>query len=76
MEPDDIGSEPSALERILRRDRHIVIGGLVFVSLTSWLWILTGAGTDMGEMASTPGGAAPTMRLAWTPAYVVLMLAM
>lgn len=71
-----MGSEPSALERILRRDRHIVIGGLVFVSLTSWLWILTGAGTDMGEMASTPGGAALTMRLAWTPAYVALMLAM
>lgn len=71
-----MGSEPSALERILRRDRHIVIGGLVFVSLTSWLWILTGAGTDMGEMASTPGGATLTMRLAWTPAYVALMLAM
>jgi predicted metal-binding membrane protein len=66
--------EPTALERVLKRDRHIVIGGLVFVSLVSWLYILTGAG--MGEMASAKEGAALSMRLAWTPGYGGLMLAM
>ena len=64
------------LERVLKRDRHIVIGGLVFVNLASWLYILTGAGMSMGEMASMSGGAMMTMRLAWTPAYFALMLAM
>lgn len=68
--------EPSALERILRRDRQIVVGGLVFVSLASWLYILTGAATDMGEIASAPDGTTGTMRFAWTPAHLGLMLAM
>lgn len=57
----------SALERSLKHDRHIVIGGLVLVSLASWLYILTGAGMKMGEMAA---------RFVWTPAYFALMLAM
>jgi predicted metal-binding integral membrane protein DUF2182 len=68
--------EPSALERILRRDRQIVVGGLVFVSLASWLYILTGAATDMGEIASAPDGITGAMRFAWTPAHLGLMLAM
>src|SRR3546814_12893199 len=66
--------EPTALERVLKRDRHIVIGGLVFVSLVSWLYILTGAG--MGEIAWATEGAAPSLRLAWTPAYAGPLLAM
>jgi predicted metal-binding membrane protein len=74
MEPDGMDGELSALERILRRDRRIVIGGLVFVSLASWLYILTGAGTDVGEMASRPTGA--TVTITWTPTHVGLMLAM
>jgi predicted metal-binding membrane protein len=68
--------EPSTLERILRRDRQIVVGGLVFVSLASWLYILTGAATDMGEMASVADGTTGAMRFAWTPAHLGLMLAM
>jgi predicted metal-binding membrane protein len=68
--------EPPGLERLLKRDRHIVIGGLVFVSVASWLYILTGAGMDMGEMASKSGGDVMAMKPAWTPAYFGLMLAM
>ena len=70
----DVGSP--VLERILKRDRQIVIGGLVFVSLASWLYILTGAGMDTGEMTPMSGGATLTMKLAWTPAYFTLMLTM
>ena len=65
-----------ALEQVLKRDRQIVIGGLVFVSVASWLYILAGAGMDMGNMAPMSGAAMMTMRLAWTPAYFALMLAM
>ena len=70
----DVGSP--VLERILKRDRQIVIGGLVFVSLASWLYILTGAGMDTGKMTPMSGGAMLTMKLAWTPAYFTLMLTM
>jgi predicted metal-binding membrane protein len=69
-------AESPGLERVLKRDRHIVIGGLVFVSLASWLYILTGAGMDSGETASISGSAMITMKLTWTPAYFVLMLTM
>jgi len=70
----DVGSP--VLERILKRDRQIVIGGLVFVCLASWLYILTGAGMDTGEMTPMSSGALMTMKLTWTPAYFTLMLVM
>jgi predicted metal-binding membrane protein len=76
--------EAPVLERLLRRDRQIVIGGLVFVGLASWLYILLGAGMETREMAAMPGGGAtamtpamtPTMTPVWTPGYFALMLAM
>jgi predicted metal-binding membrane protein len=68
--------ESPAFERVLKRDRHIVIGGLVIVGLASWLYILTGAGMDIGEMSTMSGGAMTTMTSAWTPAYFALMLVM
>jgi len=69
-------NQKAGLERVLERDSHIVIGGLIFVCLASWLYILTGAGMDMREMASTTRDTMMTMSLAWTPAYFALMLAM
>ncbi len=65
--------EPPTLERLLKRDRQIVVTGLAAVSLASWLYILAGAGM---EMDMTGGGAMMVMAPAWTPAYFVLMLAM
>ena len=57
------------LERLLRRDRGIVIAGLAVAIAAAWLYVLAGAGLDMtgGEMS----GAS-----AWTPGYFLLMLAM
>jgi len=69
-------AESPGLERVLKRDRLVVIGALILVSLASWLYILTGAGMDTGEIAPMSGGALLTMRPAWTPAYFALMLAM
>jgi predicted metal-binding membrane protein len=68
--------EPPGLERLLKRDRRIVIGGLVFVSVASWLYMLTGAGRDMGEVVAISGGDVLALRPAWTPAYFGMMLAM
>jgi predicted metal-binding membrane protein len=68
-------SQRTSLERILKRDRFIVIGSLVFVCLASWLYILGGAGMDTPGMASS-ASSTMMMKLTWTPAYFVLMLAM
>ena len=68
--------ESPRLERVLKRDRDIVIGGLVLVSLAPWLYILTGAGMDAGGMTSMSDDTLMTMKLAWTPTHFALMLAM
>ena len=67
-------NQKAVLERVLERDSHIVIGALVSVCLASWLYILTGAGMDMPEMAPTTRDT--MMNPAWSPAYFALMLAM
>ena len=46
------GQETSLTERLLRRDRWIVLGGLAAISLLSWTYILTGAGTGMSTSSS------------------------
>jgi predicted metal-binding membrane protein len=63
--------ETPVLEALLKRDRAVVIGGLIAVSAVSWLYILAGA-----EMAAAAGGGAMTMRPTWTLGYAILMLAM
>ncbi len=80
----------SPLEAVLRRDRIIVIGGLIAVAALSWLYILTGAGMGMsafemtsmaGKDGSAMGGMAKMAAMAmqpaaWTPRYALLMLVM
>ena len=41
------GHETSLTEDVLRRDRWIVLSGLAAITLLSWTYILTGAGTGM-----------------------------
>ena len=75
--------ETSLTERLLRRERWIVLSGLIAITLLSWIYILNGGGTGMSarsmsrawlfphrmaEMAFHPAG--------WTSAYWVIMLLM
>ena len=51
----------SALEAALRRDRFVVVGGLIGIILLAWFHLLRGAGMDlraMGDM-SMPMAAMP-----------------
>lgn len=64
------------LVRILAHDRRIVVGGLALVCLASWLYILAGAGVEMGDAPSASGGSGMAMQVPWTPAHFGLMLAM
>lgn len=86
--PQAPASNPTLLETVLRRDRFIVIGGLVSVIAAAWIWILLGAGTGMNAamMAGTAeqpmqggmGGMAMGVMTpaVWTPAYAVLIFSM
>jgi predicted metal-binding membrane protein len=69
-----LAAEASALEWALKRDRRIVVGGLMAVIAVSWAYILAGAGID----TSDPSGARAMLVLAadWTPGYFLLMLTM
>lgn len=62
----------SALERGLRHDRLLVIGGLLAVIILSWAYLLAGAGTmqDMDGMLMPMSGGP------WTPGHALVMLAM
>lgn len=67
-------------ERLIRRDRAITLSGLIILTLLSWLYVLTGAGTGMSTIAMTtwhfPPPAPAGMATAWSPAYWLIMLAM
>ena len=61
---------------MLKRDRQIVIAGLVAVILAAWLHILGGAGVAMNDMPAASIGTLMAMTPMWTPGYVAMMLAM
>jgi predicted metal-binding membrane protein len=65
--------ETPAFEAVLKRDRAVVIAGLIAVSTISWIYILGGAGM---EMAAIPGGDPMAIRPQWTLGYSLLMLTM
>jgi len=71
-------SEATVLETVLKRDRVIVIVGLVAVSMIAWFYILAGAGMAVSaiEMTHMSGMAAMSMPAVWTTGYALLMLAM
>jgi predicted metal-binding membrane protein len=74
----EIGS--SATEELLRRDRWIVVGGLLLICVLSWAWLLAGSGTGM-SMAAMMTWQSPLPTTAgsgesWSAAYWLLMLLM
>lgn len=67
------------LEAVLRRDRLVLVAGLVAVLAMAWGWLLAGAGMKMSafEMTGMAGMDGWLMQPAvWTPAYAVLIFAM
>lgn len=66
-------SEASALEHMLRRDRAVVIGGLLGVILLAWLYLLQGAGMDMHAMGNM---VMPMTMTSWSPGYFALLVVM
>lgn len=68
-------------ENLLRRERWLVIGALLLVSLACALYVLDGAGTGMNARAMShwgvPGAdSTPVDPGPWSPGYWLLMLGM
>jgi predicted metal-binding membrane protein len=51
----------STLERLLRRDRLVVITALLLVIVACWAYVLAGAGMDMAPLETTPMPGVPGM---------------
>jgi predicted metal-binding membrane protein len=68
-------------ERLLKRERAILVLGLSAMVLLAWAYILLGAGTGMSALHMSswrfplPSSDAP-LPAAWSPAHVVVSLAM
>lgn len=57
MPPD--APAPGTLERLVRRDRAIVLVGLVVLCALAWLWVIRGAGMGMSALEMTRTGLFP-----------------
>jgi predicted metal-binding membrane protein len=74
--------ETTALEKVLRQDRLILLGALVAVTAIAWIWVAVGAGTGMSTIGMTRRSGMPDVSgmmmepAVWTPVYAGLMLAM
>jgi predicted metal-binding membrane protein len=67
------------LEAVLRRERLVLIAGLVAVLAMAWGWLLAGAGMQMSavDMTAMAGMDGWLMQPAtWTPAYAALIFTM
>jgi predicted metal-binding membrane protein len=71
--------ETSLLEAVLRRDRLVLVAGLVAIVAMACGWLLSGAGMEMGpiEMTAMARMDGWLMQPAtWTPPYAVLIFTM
>ena len=69
----------SALERILKRDRLVVIAGLAAVASLAWAHTLAGVGMGMNAFQMTgmsDAGATSVSPVAWSPARALVVFAM
>ncbi|MFL1465991.1 DUF2182 domain-containing protein [Marinobacter sp. HN1S83] len=55
-----------SVERLLHKDRRVVLALLIAVTLASWAYLLAGAGMDMSAMET----------ITWSPGYAVVMFFM
>ena len=75
-----VTQEQTPIEALLRRERLIVLAGLLLVTTLAWSWLLTGAGTGMSVAAMTtwqfPPPIHPSMVEDWSATYAILMFVM
>ena len=72
--------DPTAIETLLRRERLVVVGGLLLITALAWGWVLIGSGTGMSAMSMTTWRFPPPIHVAmvenWTIGYALVMFFM
>ncbi|WP_120499485.1 DUF2182 domain-containing protein [Roseovarius sp. EL26] len=63
------------LERLIRRDRAILIGGLTLICTLAWLWVISGAGMGMTALEMTRSGLFPHLNQPLRPMQMTAPLA-
>ncbi len=63
----------TSVERLIQRDRVLLLGGLAAAIALSWLYLLHGAGMEMESMGDM---LMPMPAQSWSPAHAALMFAM
>jgi predicted metal-binding membrane protein len=63
----------TSVERLIQRDRVLLVGGLAAAIALSWLYLLHGAGMEMESMGDM---LMPMPAQSWSPAYASLMFSM
>ena len=75
-----MSQEFTAVEALLRRERLVVLAGLLLITALAWWWVAIGAGTGMSTLAMTtwqfPPPVRPSMIETWTPGYALVMFLM
>ena len=74
-----MASSTGLLEAMIRRDRLVLVAGMLVVLALAWGWLVLGAGMDMSaiEMTRMAGMDGWMMEQAvWTPAYALLIVSM
>jgi predicted metal-binding membrane protein len=74
-----MASSTGLLEAMIRRDRLVLVTGMLVVLALAWGWLVLGAGMDMSaiEMTRMAGMDGWMMEQAvWTPAYALLIVSM
>lgn len=73
-------AETTVVERLLRRERAIVLAGLLLITALAWMWILVGSGTGMSALDMTTWRFPPPLHDGmvenWTASYAVVMFFM
>ena len=71
---------PTPVEALVRRERVVVVAGLISITALAWWWLLSGAGTGMSVMAMTTWSFPPPIHSSlvedWSPVYAILMFLM
>ena len=72
--------ETTAVETLLRRERLVVVGGLLLITALAWCWVLIGSGTGMSAISMTtwrfPPPAHGSLVENWSVGYTLVMLFM
>lgn len=76
-----MNGETTAVELLLKRERVIVVCGLIIITGLAWWWLLIGVGTGMSATVTTtwsfpPPTIRPAMAQHWSLAYAIIMFLM